>query len=366
MNDYLYLKVKKDLLRKIESGEFGENGSLPTEKELCKLYKVSQITVRRAVGELTNEHILIRQQGKGTFVKEKEKLPSLKTILILLPLAANTFFYDEFYGPVWKGLEKEANISGYNLVFSSHSSSLKHKRDLLKTINLAMHAGVIVVNELDSQTLSALKEKLPVILVDYSLTDFFSVVSDNEGGAFEAIQYLLSLGHKKIACLTVPSPGNSHPLRVAGYKNALKLAHIEKHFVFQPDTKELENTGIEAMENFGYKACKKMLESTREITGIFAVSDAVAIGAMQALREKKIRVPEDISIVGFDGIYDAIHSDPPLTTMEVPKEKMGRIAMQTLLKNIDRRELTPKEIVLSPQLIVRKSTAHPRTRLKLR
>lgn len=360
MNDYLYLKVKKDLLRKIESGEFAQDGSLPTEKELCKLYKVSQITVRRAVGELTSEHILVRQQGKGTFVKKQEKFPSIKTILALLPLAANTFFYDEFYGPVWKGMEEEANISGYNLVFSSHSSFLKHKRDLIKTINPAMHAGIIVINELDSQTLSALREKFPIVLVDYSLTDFLSVVSDNEGGAFEATQHLASLGHKKIACLTVPSISNSYPLRVAGYRKALAVSRITESFAFLPDNNEYPATGITAMETMGYMACKKMLKTGKGVTGIFAVSDAVAIGAIQALKEQKIRIPEDMSIVGFDGIYDAVHSDPPLTTMDVPKEKMGRLAVKTFIENLNRIDTTPREVILSPQLVIRKSTAPPK------
>ncbi len=360
MSDYLYLKVKKDLLRKIESGEFGQDGSLPTEKELCKLYGVSQITVRRAVGELTSEHILVRQQGKGTFVRKQERIPSIKTILVLLPLAANTFFYDEFYGPVWKGMEEEANISGYNLVFSSHSSSLEHKRDLLKTIAPAMHAGIIVINGLDSQTLSALKEKFPILLVDYSLTDFFSVVSDNEGGAFEAAQHLLSLGHNKIACLTATSLSNSYPLRVAGYRKALAVSHIMENPVFLPEEKEYPVAGITAMETMGYLACKKMLRTIKGITGIFAVSDAVALGAMQALGEQKIRIPEDMSIVGFDGIDDTIHSDPPLTTMEVPKEKMGRLAVKTFIENLDRLNATPREIILSPRLVVRKSSCPPK------
>lgn len=347
-------------MRRIESGEFSEGGLLPPEKELCKLYKVSQITVRRAVGELTHENILVRQQGKGTFIRRRETGAQVKTILALTPYAANTFFYDEFYGPVWKGMEEEANVSGCNLVFSSHSSSLKHKRDLLKTINPEMHAGIIVINELDNQLLYELKEKFPVVLVDYSLTDFFSVVSDNEGGALEATGHLASLGHRKIACLTIPAFGNSYPLRVAGYRKALESFSIKDDFVFRQEVKESADTSINAREKLGYTACRKMLKNRKGITGIFAVSDAVAIGAIEALHEKKIRVPEEMSIIGFDGIYDSVHSDPPLTTMSVPKEKMGRIAIRTLLENINRRNANPKEIILSPQLVIRESTAPPK------
>ncbi len=360
MNNYLYLKVKKDLLRKIESGKFAEGGLLPTEKELCKLYKVSQITVRRAVGELTQENILVRQQGKGTFIRRHETGAQVKTILALIPLAANTFFYDEFYGPVWKGMEEEANVSGCNLVFSSHSSDLKHKRDLLKTINSDMHSGIIVINELDHQLLYGLKERFPVVLVDYSLTDFFSVMSDNEGGAFEATSHLASLGHRKIACLTVPSFGNSYPLRVSGYRKALEAFSIKDDFVFRQDIKDTEDKGINAMEKLGYESCRKMLKSKKGITGIFAVSDAVAIGAMEALKKEKIRVPEEISIVGFDGIYDAAHTDPPLATMYVPKEKMGRLAVKTLLDNINRPGSNPRELILSPHLVARESAAPPK------
>ncbi len=357
MNNFLYLKVKNDILRKIERGEFEEGKQLPPEKELCKIYNVSQITIRRALSELMQENVLIRHQGKGTFIRKTEPISKTRTILALLPLAANTFFYDEFYGPVWKGMEEEANISGYNLLFSSHSPSLKHKQDLLKTIAPERYVGVIVINELDTDTLSELKTKLPVILVDYSLPDFFSIVSDNEGGAFDATHYLISLGHKKIACLTVPSLGNSYPLRVEGYKKALVLSGIKETFVFHPETKEPPRRGIEAMEHLGYKVCKKMLKDRNGITAIFAVSDAVAIGAMKALREEKIKIPEEMSIVGFDGIDDTAYTEPPLTTMEIPKEKMGRIAVKKLIELIRKNNTIPQQVMLSPQIVIRGSTA---------
>lgn len=292
MNNYLYLKVKKDLLKRIESGEFSEDNSLPSEKELCKFYKVSQITIRRAVGELTNENILIRRQGKGTFLKETEKTTQLKTILALLPLATNTFFYDEFYGPVWKGMEEEANLSGCNLVFSTHSSSLKHKRDLLKTINSDMHAGIMVINEMDNQLLHMLQDKLPVVLVDYSLTDFFSVVSDNEGGALDATQHLISSGHKKIACLTVPSISNSYPLRVRGYKNALKLAHIDEALIFQPDEDpNYKDTGLNAMESLGYKTCKKNATNPKENNRYFCGKRCCSNGSNASTQREKYSHP---------------------------------------------------------------------------
>ncbi|MBM4401436.1 MAG: LacI family transcriptional regulator, partial [Crenarchaeota archaeon] len=204
-----------------------------------------------------------------------------------------------------------------------------------------------------------LRVKFPVVLVDYSLTDFFSIVSDNEGGAFEATGHLASLGHRKIACLTVPSFGNNYPLRVEGYRKALEAFSISDAFVFRQDKNESTETGMNAMEELGHKACRKMLKSRKGITGIFAVSDAVAIGAMEALREEKIKVPEEMSIVGFDGIYDAVHTDPPLTTMHVHKEKMGRLAVKTLLDNINNRNANPKEIVLSPHLVIRASAAPP-------
>lgn len=361
MNNFLYLKVKNDILRKIERGEFEEGKQLPPEKELCRIYNVSQITVRRALTELMQENILVRQQGKGTFIQKTERHTTSETKIIfaLLPLSANTFFYDAFYGPVWKGMEEEANINHFNLLFSSHSPYLKHKKDLLNTLISHNSAGVIVINGMEDETLYSLKNAMPVVLVDYSLPDFCSVVSDNEGGAFEAVQYLTSLGHKKIACLTAPCPGNSYPLRVEGYKNGLKAAHIEDTFVFHPDIKKPPLEGIEAMEEIGYETCKQFLKNRDDITAIFAVSDAVALGAIKALKEEKINIPGDMSIVGFDGIYDAEYSDPPLTTMDVLKEKMGRTAVKKLIEIIKKNNIIPQEVVLSPQLLVRKSTAPP-------
>ncbi len=360
MNNFLYLKVKNDILRKIERGEFEEGKQLPPEKELCKIYNVSQITIRRALSELMQENVLIRHQGKGTFIRKTEPVISkTRTILALLPLAANTFFYDEFYGPVWKGMEEEANINHFNLMFSSHSSHLKHKKELLKAVTSKDYAGVIVINGMEEDVLYSLRNIMPVVLVDYSLPDFFSVVSDNEGGAFEATTYLISLGHKKIACITAPCASNSYPLRVEGYKNGLKAAHIEEIFIFHPDAQKPPLEGIGAMEEIGYKTCKKLLKTRDDITAIFTVSDAVALGAMKAMEEEKINIPEDISIAGFDGIYDSAYSNPPLTTMEVPKEKMGRIAVKKLIELIRKNNIMPQQVILSPQIIIRNSTAPP-------
>jgi len=362
MRKYFYEEVKKDIRRKIEEGAFKDK-KLPSEKELCRQYNVSQITIRRALAELVNENYLIRQQGKGTFIKEKKELPKSLAILALLPLSANTFFYDEFYGEVWKGMEEEANLSGFNLLFSTHSPYLEHKKISLENIASDRICGVIVINELDRRYLYTMRDKgIKVILLDYTMDDFPAVVSDNVGGGFEATRYLISQGHEKIACFVVPSFGNSYPLRAEGYKKALEAFKLKEYFIFTPGEEKISGEGIEEMEELGYKTCRNFLRKGRkDITAIFAVSDAVALGAMRALKEEKIKVPEDISIIGFDGIVDGIYADVPLTTMDVPKRKMGQIAVRTLIEMIKKKEYLPKEIVLTPQLVIRSSVTQRKT-----
>ncbi|MFH0797765.1 MAG: GntR family transcriptional regulator [Candidatus Omnitrophota bacterium] len=354
MSRYLYAKVKNDIRKNIETGVFKEEEYLPSEKQLCEKYAVSRITVRRATAELARENLLIQQRGKGVLVKRRCYPSGSLTFLALLPLSVKTFFYDEFFGSVWKGMDEEANLFGYNLIFTTHSRYLKHKKELVDSIDPKRISGVLAVDvthEVDLDALLDLHETVPVMLIDYADDNFSSVASDNVGGAFEAVQYLISLGHRKIACVTIPCFGNSYPLRVEGYRQALEVLHIRDVSVFSPDEVKVMGRGTREAERLGYEVCRKLLKEKAGITAIFAVSDGAALGVMKALQEQKIKVPGEISVIGFDGIADGRYSKPPLATMDVPKEKMGKLAVRGLIHMIRKPGTAPRHILLPPQLV---------------
>jgi LacI family transcriptional regulator len=355
MKETLYLKIKKDLQKKIEEGYYKKGLFLPYEKKLSNKYKVSLITIKRALFELENEGLIIKQQGKGSYIKKIEIHNSIKSILVILPLSSNIFFYDEFYGDVWRGMENEANLLGHNLLYTIHSPYSKNKNEFLNSINKEQICGVVIVNEINKEILFSLQERnIPFILVDYNYGYYPAIITDNIDGAFEAVNYLISSGHKKIACISIPTFGKSFNERIEGYKKALKFNKIEEQYIYIQEKKKIQGFGMEEIIEFGYHTCQKLLKDRKDISAIFCVNDSVAIGAMKAIKEHGLKIPEDISIVGFDGIESSQFTQPSLTTMEIPKEKMGRLGIRKIIEIIEERKIF-SSILISPVLKIRDS-----------
>jgi DNA-binding LacI/PurR family transcriptional regulator len=174
---------------------------------------------------------------------------------------------------------------------------------------------------------------------------------DHRAGAAEATRHLIELGHRRIAHI----PGTRRPpstaQRQAGYRDALKAAGIAY-------TDELIEEGDFSMES-GQAAMKRLLELASPPTAVFAGNDEMAFGAMTEARVQGYVIPQDISVVGFDDQRTAAFYNPPLTTVNIPRQELGRRAAHELIERLDGRELA-NEIVLPTRLIVRESTAPPR------
>lgn len=172
---------------------------------------------------------------------------------------------------------------------------------------------------------------------------------DNTKAAEKATSYLIGLGHKDIACITNARPEyTSAPERVDGYKRALKRLDIPinesliRYADFDPES--------------GYECMQSIMQGGDPFTAVFVASDNVAIGAKSALREANLRIPDDVSIVGFDDIPWAKYSDPPLTTVQLPAESIAQSACTLLLNLInDRNSDKKQQIILDTELIIRKS-----------
>jgi DNA-binding LacI/PurR family transcriptional regulator len=198
---------------------------------------------------------------------------------------------------------------------------------------------------------------LPIVMVDSSaLPDQPFIAIDDEGGARAAAEHLLQLGHRELLIVGVepPSPGATlEPdgvmgRRMRGYLNALadKGVELPEHaFVVGPASIE---GGIAAM--------RRATEDGMRPTGVLVMSDAMAIGVLRAAREMGLRVPEDLSVVGFDDIDISQHTNPPLTTVHQPIRQKGESAVRLLLSVVERRDLRPEQIRLETRLIVRGST----------
>jgi LacI family repressor for deo operon, udp, cdd, tsx, nupC, and nupG len=184
--------------------------------------------------------------------------------------------------------------------------------------------------------------------------DVASVYVDNTAGALAAVQHLLTLGHRSIAYISGPKSTAICVDRQRGYEQALQQAKVRVN-------PALMGTGDFSVES-GIRATEGFLASGAEFTAIFCANDEMAIGAMQALRARGLRIPQDVSLVGFDDIRFARYTDPPLTTVVQPKEELGRQAMRSLLEILENPHAPLTKRVLATELVVRGSTAPKRAK----
>ncbi|MFB3896802.1 MAG: LacI family DNA-binding transcriptional regulator [bacterium] len=260
-------------------------------------------------------------------------------------------FANPFYSRVLEGIEEEMLLQDYNLLISSHSM-LNNKEPLPKFVREKNVDGLILTGKIaDKFILDIYHRGIPVVLVDnhVSQPNLDCVVTDNLNGAKQAVTHLVESGHKKIGILTGLGKHVSVIERFQGYVEVMKSANlnIEKQWIVEGDV--TTDGGMEAME-------KLLLQNKELPTAIFAFNDAMATGAMRVLHTHKIQVPTDISIVGFDDTDEAMHVSPPLTTISVAKEEMGRVAAQLLINRIQRKKDVRQRVVLTTHLIIREST----------
>lgn len=283
------------------------------------------------------------------------------SIGVLVPQALSVIFSNPFFGAFSEGVALAAEESGYGLHFISPL-----RGSLARAMHRATVDGVVAVGlAADHPEIEQIRAAgIPLVTVDSeAYPDLASVDVDDEGGARAAAEHLLALGHRSFVVIGVepPPPG----LRVApdgvmgrrlrGYGSALAARGVElpdAAFVVGPAT-------IEG----GMAAFRRTLEHGLRPTAVLAMSDAMAIGVMRAARELGIRVPAELSVVGFDDIDLAQHTHPPLTTVHQPIRQKGEMAVRVLLSVVARRDRHPEQLRLETRLIVRGSTGPaPRTR----
>jgi DNA-binding LacI/PurR family transcriptional regulator len=275
------------------------------------------------------------------------------TIGVLTPQALSVIFSNPFFGAFSEGVALAAEEHGYGLHFISplHGS-------LARAMSRATVDGVVAIGLSDThpEVEEIRRAGLPIVLVDSSaLPEHGSVEIDDVGGARAAGEYIIGLGHRDVLILGVepPAPGGADPdgvtaRRVRGYREAFARVGVEL-----PDERVL--VGPASIDG-GIAITDRAWEDGLRPTAILAMSDAMAIGAMRALRDMRLDVPGDVSVVGFDDIDLAPHVDPPLTTVHQPIRRKGEEAVRLLLSVVQRRDLAkPEHRRLETRLIVRAS-----------
>jgi LacI family transcriptional regulator len=260
-----------------------------------------------------------------------------------------------YIGEISRGIDEELARVNYDLMlYTTHRQRGKESLHVRAIAN-GLTDGLLLIVPLATDYLPALQEqKFPYVLIDQGDLNNQSATVDatNWQGAYDATSYLIRLGHRRIGMITGLMLISSAVQRYEGYKAALAAHQI----AFDP--------ALVAQGDFwqprGYQATLELLSRAAPPTAIFASNDLSAFGAMEAIREQGLRIPEDVSLVGFDDVPQASLVHPKLTTVRQPLDQMGRQAVRMLLEQIETPDCPPRRISLETQLIVRDSCSPKR------
>jgi len=348
----LYRQLQNVVQKNIESGEWPGGFQLPTYRELAKITGVSLITVQQAVDNLVQEGLLYRRQGLGTFVATQEMKPrSNKVGLFVLRLR------DPFFSRLAQAIQSEAINHGYTIsVFSLDEGMSRVSRAIELLVD--QHPGGIITtaaeNDETLEQIADLRRKgIPMVVVDGHLqdekVDFVQI--DNYRGMTLLLDHLIDLGHRRIGFASDPFITFGVRERIQAFPRIL----IERGVEFVPALLQVSHL---ADDLGGWDAAQKLLALREPPTAIACSHDAIAPGVMRATKELGLKVPEQLSVVGFDDLAMSAHLEVPLTTVKQPVEEMGKLAMEMLLKQIKNPgEMQFEWHIIPPELVVRSSTA---------
>ena len=332
------------------------NKALPTIKDVASLAGVSKATVSRCLNDpskvrpatLTRVQKAISETGyimDATASEYSRKQSSFVSLLIRrsgVPLFAN----------LTDGVESVANTQGLTVLIGQHQYSAEKERALLESWLQRRLLGLIVTGLFDSNLDLLSKFKvldIPCVIVYERMPqqDCNSAGVDNMEASAQAIEYLISLKHERIAVVIGPTRIRRARKRLEGVMAALKRngLGIPPEYIIET---------VPTILN-GNEAATRLLSLDTPPTALFCVGDALAMGAMAAIRESGRRIPEDISVIGFDDADFAAYCDPPLTTVRIPSFQMGELAMKIIDEVKDGKPGVTRMYKLPTEIILRKS-----------
>jgi len=340
----------------------------PTIRDVARVAKVSVATVSRALASpdtvraATREMVenAIRKTGyRPNALASRLRRQKSDSIVVVVPSIHNPFFSN-----VIRGIENLAHLSGYKVLLGESQGNQERLDSYASMLARKEADGLILLGALLP---SILKEAggqrvhaMPVV----SACEYFehihlpNVRIDNVAAAAMATEHLIRLGHTRIAKITGPMHNPLSKDRLAGFRQAMAQAKIKV------DEEMIVNGDFSAPS--GYAAMKTLLGKPVKPTGVFCSNDEMAIGAARAIKETRLRIPRDISIIGFDDIRFSGYCDPPLTTIHQPQAAIGEMAMQLMIEMLqDEADVSgdaARTIILPHSLIVRTSTGRAESR----
>lgn len=262
--------------------------------------------------------------------------------------------YGEFFSEVIRGLDQTAQAGGYNLLISSSHRDRRGVEAALRALRGRVDGLILMAPDIDAGTLlSDLPESLPVVLVNSPVvgTGFDSINIDNYGGAYAMTRHLTERGHRRIAFIKGAAGNYDAGERLRGYRDALRDAGCAANPAFE--------VAGDFTDVSGYRAMGEILGLEPRPTAAFAANDAMAIGALGALRESGVAVPEEFAVAGFDDIPIARYVNPPLSSVRVDIPGLGARAVRVLLDAIEKKNAHRRSQEILPTALVPRDTTGP-------
>ncbi|NQV15095.1 LacI family DNA-binding transcriptional regulator [bacterium] len=332
---------------------------MTTISDVAKKAKVSTATVSRVLNNSDKVRPATRDRV-GEIIKELNFVPNVnalglqrkktKTIGLIFPDASAYYFAE-----IIQGINRHLSQNDHQILISSAHD----EEEEIKTINGFVKGGRIdglimmmpSASDYKGLMIPLINNKIPVVLIacEIDAPRATTLLLDNYNSAKEMVHHLSDLGHKRIAFIHGGKHNYDAKERYRGYVDGRKEFQLEER-------EELEVVG-NFTEASGYQSTITLMQRNPRPTAIFAANDAMAIGAIEAARVLKLSVPLDLAIVGFDDISSAAYTDPGLTTVHVPLRRLGHLAAESILKNLnmDPSERTTEKIIIPLQQVIRKS-----------
>jgi len=348
--------IARALVERVRNGSYGAGAFLPPERALASEFGVSRPTVRKALLSLVESGALVNSPGVGTRVLAADDPPppspvSGKIIALALPDIANRFFIE-----VTEAIEYTLLQRGYQLLLSNYRHQPGIEEMQVRQFARRRVDGVIVAHDATQELPASLellqRSSIPIVLLFSAPVEanFDSVILDERAGVEQLLKYLFSLGHERIAFCR-PLPGvRMHP------RERAFLDIMTRNGLPAPERSILP---FECLEDAGGPAAvERLLAGPSRPTAVFAGNDRVALMLLKHLSTLQVRVPEEVSVAGFDNLRFTEHLSIPLTTVDQPKAAMGRRAVEMLLERVEMDlALDVRREVFQPHLVIRESCA---------
>lgn len=336
-----YEIIKQYILDKILSGDYSVDQKLPTESELMSAFSVSRYTVRRAISDLENENFIYRIQGGGSFVADKTEILQKESVPQVVGVIS-THIASYIFPAIIDGIDQVLSMHNFSFILANTHNDPVRERSALKNFMRQNLGGLIVeptksASETTNIDLYKEIEKLgiPVIFINASYKNIqgTTLVSDDQHAFYQATNYLFSKNHKKIVgVFQVDDLQGVHRLNgyLEAYQDHSSLLPFCKPIMYQSDN---VNSALQQMNDLLMKT------SSERPTAILAYNDQLAIRIMDLVNDIGLKIPTDVSIIGFDDFQLSKYMSPRLTTMTHAQQMMGRDAATLLLQKINHHKV---------------------------